>query len=401
MDFATTPEQDKLVAEVTGFARAELCDRAADNDRAARFDRESWRASAEFGVLGWPVPARVRRSGAATRSPASPAWRRSATAAATTAWSSPINNHLWACTIYLLAHGSDGPAARGSCPALADGTAVGAHAMTEPEAGSDVLALAHHRAARRASTTSSTGSRPSSATLRSPTCSSCSPAPAAPTPPRSARCRRSSCRATRPGLTAAASGPRPDCAARRWGSCGSTGAAVPAANRLGAEGAGYQIFTSDHRVGAWVHVRQPGRPLQRILETAAAHAGRRRQFGRPIGAFQAVSHQIADMRVGPGARPAAAVQVRLAQAAGPARAAGVRDPQAVRQRDRSCGRRRSSGGCTAPVATSTDFGVEREVRDALASTIYGGTSDIQRNDHRAACLGLPLGRCDETPGHAP
>ena len=33
---------------------------------------------------------------------------------------------------------------------------------------------------------------------------------------------------------------------------------------------------------------------ERVLEMAVAHAKSRRQFGRPIGAFQAVSHQLAD-----------------------------------------------------------------------------------------------------------
>ncbi|HEX4251338.1 MAG TPA: acyl-CoA dehydrogenase family protein [Pseudonocardia sp.] len=35
-----------------------------------------------------------------------------------------------------------------------------------------------------------------------------------------------------------------------------------------------------------------------LLEMAVAHAGRREQFGRPIGAFQAVAHQLADVHVG-------------------------------------------------------------------------------------------------------
>jgi alkylation response protein AidB-like acyl-CoA dehydrogenase len=35
-----------------------------------------------------------------------------------------------------------------------------------------------------------------------------------------------------------------------------------------------------------------------LLEMAVAHAGRREQFGQPIGAFQAVAHQLADVHVG-------------------------------------------------------------------------------------------------------
>jgi alkylation response protein AidB-like acyl-CoA dehydrogenase len=35
-----------------------------------------------------------------------------------------------------------------------------------------------------------------------------------------------------------------------------------------------------------------------LLEMAVAHAGQREQFGQPIGAFQAVAHQLADVHVG-------------------------------------------------------------------------------------------------------
>lgn len=35
-----------------------------------------------------------------------------------------------------------------------------------------------------------------------------------------------------------------------------------------------------------------------LLEMAVAHAGRREQFGQPVGAFQAVAHQLADVHVG-------------------------------------------------------------------------------------------------------
>jgi len=35
-----------------------------------------------------------------------------------------------------------------------------------------------------------------------------------------------------------------------------------------------------------------------LLEMAVAHAGRREQFGQPVGGFQAVAHQLADVHVG-------------------------------------------------------------------------------------------------------
>ena len=37
---------------------------------------------------------------------------------------------------------------------------------------------------------------------------------------------------------------------------------------------------------------------------------------------------------------------------------------------------------TGPGATLKDAGIERDLRDAIASTIYSGTSEIQRVVHR-------------------
>ena len=35
-----------------------------------------------------------------------------------------------------------------------------------------------------------------------------------------------------------------------------------------------------------------------LLEASVSHAGQRSQFGRPIGSFQAVKHQLADVAIG-------------------------------------------------------------------------------------------------------
>src|SRR4051812_32722600 len=106
MDFATTAEQDALADKVTAFARQELTSRAADNDRAARFDRAGWRACAEFGVRGWPVPPPY---GGAGLDPLSCVLALEALGYGCTdnGLLFAVNNHLWACTSYLLAHGTE------------------------------------------------------------------------------------------------------------------------------------------------------------------------------------------------------------------------------------------------------------------------------------------------------
>jgi alkylation response protein AidB-like acyl-CoA dehydrogenase len=76
-----------------------------------------------------------------------------------------------------------------------------------------------------------------------------------------------------------------------------------------------------------------------LLAAAVAHAGRREQFGRPIGQFQAVQHQLADVHVGLElARPlvhAAALAVGSGTASRDVSAAKVAAGQAARQAARA------------------------------------------------------------------
>ncbi|WP_426779223.1 acyl-CoA dehydrogenase family protein, partial [Pseudomonas aeruginosa] len=74
------------------------------------------------------------------------------------------------------------------------------------------------------------------------------------------------------------------------------GCRVPVANRLGEEGQGRFVFQSSM---GWE--REPlfaaflGM-MERQLEETLAYARSRRQFGKAIGAYQAVEHRIAEMK---------------------------------------------------------------------------------------------------------
>jgi hypothetical protein len=119
--------------------------------------------------------------------------------------------------------------------------------------------------------------------------------------------------------------------------------------------------------------------MQRQVEESVEYANERQQFGRPIGEFQAVSHRIADMQV----RVEAARM--LLYRAGWAKVQGERAPamasavaklyisEAWVQNSLDALQVRGGSGYM------TESGIERDVRDALGSRIYSGTSDIQRN----------------------
>jgi clorobiocin biosynthesis protein CloN3 len=155
------------------------------------------------------------------------------------------------------------------------------------------------------------------------------------------------------------------------------GCLVPASHLLGAEGQGAGIF--QHSMG-WergclfaVYLGL----MERQLQQCVAHAGHRRQFGRRIGEFQAVSHRIVDMR--------------------------QRLESARLLLYRACWLLDQGRDYTTPVALSklavsqaavansidavqifgaagylAEIGIERQLRDCVPSTIFSGTSEMQR-----------------------
>lgn len=373
MDFATTPEQDRLVAEVTEFGREELSRRAADNDREARFDAQSWSACAKFGVLGWPVPARY---GGAGLDPLTLVLALEALGygCRDNGLLFAVNNHICACVSYLIEHGDAAQRARW-LPGLSDGTVVGAHALTEPGAGSDMLAIT--TAARR----DGDGYRLTGVKTY------ISNAPIAglfvvfartdATAPPQRSLSAFLVPGDAPGLTVTRTLTKTGLRGSPMGELRLDGVPVPAGDRLGGEGDGYQIFT---RTADWERgylVASQVGTLRRLVETAAGHATRRRQFDQPIAAFQAVAHRIADMRVNlelarlllyrfgwlkQQGRLAIAESSMLKLFVSESLVRAALDTQRIH-------------GARGYLA---DGDIEREVRDALAGPVYAGTNDVHR-----------------------
>jgi alkylation response protein AidB-like acyl-CoA dehydrogenase len=70
---------------------------------------------------------------------------------------------------------------------------------------------------------------------------------------------------------------------------------IPAANQIGERGRGLALALGRITVNRLLHCPAMLGLAKLALDDSIAHATRRRQFGQPIGAFQAVQHMIADM----------------------------------------------------------------------------------------------------------
>jgi acyl-CoA dehydrogenase len=156
------------------------------------------------------------------------------------------------------------------------------------------------------------------------------------------------------------------------------GCRVPVGNRLGEEGRGFELM------GQWlgatrltVAATSVGR-ARRVLEAATGWAARRRQFGQPIGRFQGIGFQLADM-----ATELEAAELLTLRAAARLDRGTMTDADAAMAKlyaSETLGRITDAavqvfGG----MGLMGELPVERWWRDARVERIWDGTSEIQRH----------------------
>jgi isovaleryl-CoA dehydrogenase len=149
---------------------------------------------------------------------------------------------------------------------------------------------------------------------------------------------------------------------------------------LGGEGAGWTQLMAGLNNERVILAASALGLAQRAFDDALDYAKERRQFGRPIGSFQAIQHKFAELAT-------SLAQVRLL----------VR--QVARMTDEDPGRMLPREASMAKLAATelakrcaleglqimggygyaTEYPMERHLRTAVVTTIYGGTSEIQKN----------------------
>lgn len=164
------------------------------------------------------------------------------------------------------------------------------------------------------------------------------------------------------------------------------GLRVPADRMIGPAGAGFLVLDFVMKREILLSFSITLGEMRYRLERCVEHARQRRQFGQPIGKFQAVAHKIADMKI----------SVETAAKWIYDTAAKVADNQDATV-DVAATKVVVSEANTASALSAlqifggggylTEEGIEKDVRNALAGTIYSGTSEIQRN-RIASMLGL-------------
>ena len=154
--------------------------------------------------------------------------------------------------------------------------------------------------------------------------------------------------------------------------------AVPLENRLGREGRGVEVFECSMEWERGCILASCLGAMRRQLEECIAHARSRRQFGKPISKFQAVASKHRGYESP--ARHVPATSLRLGWLKDHYRRAML-EAAVAKLYVSECLVKSSLDAVQifGGYGYMVEQQIERDVRDALASTIYSGTSEIQRN----------------------
>ena len=374
MDFSLSSEQKLLREQIAKFAREELNGDVIARDREQVFDRDLWNRCGEMGLAGLPVPEALGGSGLDALD-TTIALEALGYACRDSGLVFSLSAHVVSCVVPIWKFGNAEQHER-YLGRLASGELIGIHAMTEPNSGSDAFAL-RTRAEPDGDGWILNGSK-----------IFITNAPVADVIVVLALTDEEKAfhggvtafivESDAPGLDAGAKFEKMGLRTSPIGELALTDVRVEADAVLGGVGGGSQIFMSSMD---WERVCLFGAQvgaMERLLETTVEYTRSREQFGQPIGKFQAVSHRVADMKV---ALEAARLLVYRA-AWNLERSRTVTLDAAIAKLFVSESLLRTAldavqlhGG----YGYMTEYEIERELRDAVASTIYSGTSELQRN----------------------
>lgn len=366
-------ERSKLRDTAIEFARSALGKDMARRDREAEFDRDAWRRCAEFGVLGMPIPQQYGGMGLGlTDLLAVMEGLGRGTRDQGLLFS--LNAHLWTNSIPILRFGTEEQKAKYLRP-LCDGTLIGANGASEPNAGSDIFSL-RTRAVMDGDCYVLNGTK--MFVTNAPVAdlfvvyATVNPALGA------------------TGITAfiidkGAPGLRTGRKLEKMGLRTSPMAElvledcrVPVAQRLGREGRGVPVFECSMEWERGCILASCLGAMERQLEDCLRHARTRRQFGKPIGKFQSVANRLVDMRVRlDTCRP---LVYRIGELKDAGRDATT-EAAIAKLHVSEC----YVKSCLDAIQVYGGYGymteqqIECDLRDSVGSTLYSGTSEIQRN----------------------
>jgi isovaleryl-CoA dehydrogenase len=369
-DFGLGPDVDMLRKTVGDFAQDRIAPRADEIDRANEFPRELWPEMGTLGLHGITVEEEYGGAGLGYLAHCV-AMEEVSRASAAIGLSYGAHSNL--CVNQIRRNGSDGQKRR-YLPKLIAGEHVGALAMSEPGAGSDVVSM-RTTAAKRGDRYLLNGSK-----------MWITNGPIADTLVVYAKTDRT---AGARGITAfivekSFNGFAPAQKLDKLGMRGSdtselvfTDCEVPEENVLGAVGNGVNVLMSGLDYERVVLAAGPLGIMQACMDVVVPYVHDRQQFGQPIGRFQLVQAKLADMYVTMNA--AKSYVYAVARACDEGRTTREDAAGAILYAaERATWMALEAIQCLGGNGYINDFPTGRLLRDAKLYEIGAGTSEIRR-----------------------
>ena len=376
MDFAFSEQQTAWQEAAIQFARDEL---TADLDLAARderreFWREGWERCGRFGLQGLPIPTEFGGQGLGLPETIA-AMEGLGYACPDNGLIFAVNASLWTVAIPILRHGSTEQKQR-YLPGLADGSTVGANGASESEAGSDIFSM-------RATADRDEDGRwilnGRKIWVTSGPVADLFVCYASTSPDRGVMgISAFIVPSDTPGFRVVREIPKMGVRTVPMGEIAFEDCHLPAAALLGRIGRGAEVFNGSMEWERGSILAGALGTMRRQLEQCIVHARKRKQFGKSIGQFQAVSHRIVGMKLRlETCRPLVYrigwLKERDQDATTEAALAKLHVSECLVQNSLDAIQVFGALGYT------TEAGIERDLRDGVGSLIYSGTNDIQRN----------------------
>jgi alkylation response protein AidB-like acyl-CoA dehydrogenase len=372
MDFGWSDEQLAFRDTVVDFAEKNLNDGLDEREPTGTFPRNLWEACAEFGIQGLPFPEEFGGMDADLLTTML-AMEGLGYACKDHGLLFSIHAHMWSVAMPILGFGTDEQKER-YLPGLIDGTLVGAHGMSEPDSGSDAFSL-RTRADKKGDRYVLNGAK-----------TFVTNAPVADLFLAFASVNREQgmwgvtafvIERDTPGLSVGQAIGKMGLKTSPMAEVTFTDCEVAVEARVGKEGQGARIF--NHSMGwerSCILATDVG-AMERQLETSIEYARTRHQFGKPIGSFQLVASKIVDMKLA--LETSRLLLYRAAWAHAQGHEAGIEAALAKLHISEA-----SVRGALDAIQVhggygyTTEFGVERELRNMIGGRLYSGTSEIQR-----------------------
>jgi alkylation response protein AidB-like acyl-CoA dehydrogenase len=373
VNFELTLEQQTLQKAAIEFARRELNNKMIERDAQQIFSRDGWQKCASFGVQGMPIPKEYGGRGADPITTIA-MMEGLGYGGSDQGLLFSINAHMWTNSIPLVKYGTAEQKKR-YLPGLCDGSLVGANGASEPNAGSDIFAM-QTRIKKDGSGYVLNGRK---VFVTNAPIADLFMVYATLDPQLGAGgiCGLIIEKGT-PGLSVGETKSKMGLRTALMAELVLENCRVPATALLGREGRGAEVFNCSMAWERACILATCLGTMRRQLERCVEHARRRKQFGRPIGKFQSVANRIVDMKLR--YETARLLTYKVGWLMQGNKSADMDAAMAKLYISESFVK-----SCLDAIQIHggsgflTELEFERELRDSVGSTLYSGTSEIQRN----------------------